>query len=135
MKCYFCNNELEQDPDTSPGPFKSIRSKSCDYCTSTHGIHHVSFIYEKDGSYMYAHIYLDEQKYITLDGPRFVGRHIIPPVIVEDNRTYHIRLNMKAETTTVMVYGRTEELLNIPNLSSITPANVREKVKLYLLFS
>jgi len=134
MKCYYCHNEVEQDPDNSPGPFKSLRSKSCDYCTKTHGIHHVSFIYEEDGSYRYAHIYLDEQKYITLDGPKVIGRVIIPPTIVEANLTYHIRLNMKAENTSVMVYGRTEELLCLPTLN-ITPENVREKIKLYLLFS
>ena len=128
MKCYFCHNELEQDTDNSPGPFKSIRSKSCDYCTSTHGIHHVSFIYEKDGRYMYAHIYLDEVKYNIMRG--LMHRNTRIPL----NSTYHIRLNMKDKTTSVLVYGTTEEILCLPTLN-ITPANVREKIKLYLLFS
>jgi hypothetical protein len=130
MKCYFCQNELEQDPDTSPGPFKSIRSKSCDYCTSTHGIHHVSFIYHKDGSYMYAHIYLDEVKYTRVGATNFFNRGISIPL----NTTYHIRLNMDNKTTSILEYGTTKDLLTLPTLN-ITPANVREKTKLYLLFS
>ena len=130
MKCYFCHNEVKQEPDNSPGPFKSLRSESCDYCTTTHGIYHVSFIYEEDGSYRYAHIYLDEQKFITIPG----GRFPFTPMNVPSNVTYHIRLNMKSETTSVMVWGTTEEILCLPTLN-ITPANVREKIKLYLLFS
>ena len=130
MKCYYCQNEVEQDPDNSPGPFKSLRSKSCDYCTKTHGIYHVSFIYEEDGSYRYAHIYLDEVKYKTIAGRGLMNRSINIPL----NDSFHIRLNMKAENTSVMVYGRTEEILCLPTLN-ITPANVREKIKLYLLFS
>lgn len=134
MKCYFCQNELEQDPDNSPGPFKSIRSKSCDYCTTTHGIHHVSFIYHKDGSYMYAHIYLDKQKYTFIEEPRMIGKFLSPGFKIRDNLTYHIRLNMDSKTTDILEYGTTKELVHLPTLN-ITPANVREKTKLYLLFS
>lgn len=130
MKCYFCHKDVEQDPDNSPGPFKSLRSKSCFNCTSHNGIHHVSFIYEEDGSYKYAHIYLDEVKYMGFGG----GRFPFTPTYIPQNSTYHIRLNMKAGTTSVMVYGTTEEILCLPTLN-ITPANVREKIKLYLLFS
>lgn len=134
MKCYFCQNDVEQDPDNSPGPFKSLRSKSCDYCTKTHGIYHVSFIYEEDGSFKYAHIYLDKEERILIRDAQVIGRYISPPEFVVLNKTYHIRLNMAAENTSVMVYGTTEELLCLPTLN-ITPANVREKIKLYLLFS
>jgi len=130
MKCYYCQNEVEQDPDNSPGPFKSLRSKSCDHCTKTHDIYHVSFIYETDGSYRYAHIYLDEVTYTTLPKTGFSNRGLV----IADNETYHIRLNMKAGNTSVMLYGTTEEILCLPTLN-ITPANVREKIKLYLLFS
>lgn len=129
MKCYFCHNDVEQDPDTSEGPFKSLRSKSCFNCTSHNGIHHVSFIYEEDGSYRYAHIYLDNERQ-----PMF--GNIVPYSVqpLTKKFTYHIRLNMKAGNTSVMVYGTTEEILCLPTLN-ITPANVREKIKLYLLFS
>lgn len=130
MKCYFCNKDIEQDPDTSEGPYKSIRSKSCFYCTSRNGIHHVSFIYEKDGSYMYAHIYLDKVTYKAVGVCKFP----FTPTYIPTNSTYHIRLNMKEGTTSILVYGTTKEILRLPTLK-ITPANVREKVKLYLLFS
>ena len=130
MKCYFCHNEVEQDPDTSGGSFRTIRSKSCDYCTLTHGIHHVSFIYNKDGSYMYAHIFLDEVKYATLGAPSFMKSG----VTVALNETFHIRLNMAEETTSIVEYGTANEIIRLPTLK-INPSNVREKVKLYLLFS
>jgi hypothetical protein len=79
---------------------------------------------------MYAHIYLDEVKYKRIGAVNFFNRGMVIPL----NSTYHIRLNMKEETTSIMVYETATELLRLPTLN-ITPANVREKVKLYLLFS
>jgi hypothetical protein len=131
MKCYFCNKEVQMEPDNSPGTFHTRMSKSCDYCTKTHGIHHVSCVYEKDDvTYKYVHIYTDEQKYIRIGATSFFDRGIV----VETNTTYHVRLNFEDKTTSFLVYGTTKELLRLPTFN-ITPANVREKLKLYLLFS
>jgi hypothetical protein len=83
---------------------------------------------------MYAHMYTDEQKYTYISGSHVVGRFIIAPISYPANTTYHARLNFADKTTTFMVYGTCEDLLVVPTLN-ITPANVREKLKLYLLFS
>lgn len=128
MKCYFCRNEIQMRPDHSAGPYRVRISETCPHCAPTYNLHEVCTTVDENGEFEYAHIYPDKQKYITVQGPR------PSPIHVPTNTTYHIRLNIKENTTYIGVNTTIKDLLNLPGMP-IKPANAREKLKLYLLFS
>ncbi len=130
MKCYYCQNEVVMEKSKSGGQFHPRISESCNHCTDNSDVYHVSTVVDEEGNYKYVHIYTEEQKYTRLGATNFFNRGIVVPT----NTTYHIRLNIKDNSTSVMVYGTTEEILNVPGMS-ITPANAKAKLKLYLTFS
>lgn len=128
MKCYFCNNELKRETGHSYPIYES-----CDHCTSEYELHNVLTCQDEDGSVIYAHIYPDEQKFVTIySGLNIPGSNLHFP----SNRTYHIRLNLKHNTTDIHMNGIEDytPLLHLPGLP-IKPSNARDKLKLYLLFS
>ncbi len=132
MKCYFCQNELEPAKDQQ-GHVRKDSWESCNYCTSTHGLYSVITTANEDGQYLYAHMYPEERKYMAISRGS-VGRFLLTPWYVPCNTTYHIRLNVKEDTTDIMVTASTDILLHLPGLN-MKPSNVKEKLKLYLLFS
>jgi hypothetical protein len=129
MKCYFCDNELKAQRE-------SLSYKvwaPCSFCCSNYQLDDVTTSQDEDGSVIYAHIYPDEQKYGTIySGSNIPGSNINYP----SNRTYHIRLNVKENTTDIrQVHSHDQKvILHLPGLT-INPSNAREKLKLYLLFS
>lgn len=132
MKCYFCQNELELDT-TQPqrdSPHWDIW-KSCDYCTSTHGVHAVITALDTQGQLQYAYIHLDKPDY-DYDAHRIPGEDMFK---MPEHPNYIIRLNLYCNTTDVYYYHLSPTMvLHLPGYP-MNPANAREKFKLYLLFS
>lgn len=134
IKCFFCNSPLEMELDTSGGPFRVRHSLSCKLCEKQGNLHEVISTYKEDGSFQYAHIHTDEPNYKLIDQPRMIGRHILPPIRVRTNISYHIRYNVDENTTDIIELGDIDPIVSVPG-QKINPANAREKLKLYLLFS
>jgi hypothetical protein len=131
MKCYFCRNDIKMLEDKSAGPYRVRISETCPHCAGPNKLHEVCTTIDENGEFEYAHIYPDKQEYYTIFGaPNIPGSSIHVPT----NVTYHIRLNIKENTTYIGVNTTIKDLLNLPGLP-IKPSNAREKLKLYLLFS
>jgi hypothetical protein len=132
MKCYFCQNELELD--TTNPRFSSPHWdtwKSCDYCTSTYGLYEVVTGVDAKGNLEYAHIRLDKPDY------DYDAHEIPPPEMYEPpvKPQFIIRLNLYSNDTDIYHYHLSPIIvLRLPGYP-INPANARDKVKLYLLFS
>lgn len=127
MKCYFCKNELEKDttqPRHSSPHYEDW--KSCDHCTSAHGIYMVLTNDE------YAHMYMEKQEFVHMSGsPNIPGSNMSFP----KNEVFIIRLNLLTNSTDIFTYFYDpKKLLHLPGFP-MNPANVKEKLKLYLLFS
>lgn len=127
MKCHFCQNELERD-DTQPRHSSPHYEdwKSCNHCTSTSGIYMVLTNDE------FAHMYMDKQEFGRVPGPPNIpgGDMFFPK-----NEVFVIRLNLLTNSTDIYTYFyEPKPLMHLPGFP-INPANAKEKLKLYLLFS
>lgn len=105
--CYFCNT-----PDTS---LSSLVNIICPACPFKHNLSDVITTYKLDAflnvvDILYAHIYWSG---------------------------YHIRLHLKENYTVIFnanILSFHQEALRLPGFP-INPSNIKEKLKLYLVFS
>jgi hypothetical protein len=132
MKCYFCQNELELDT-INPRPSSPHWDawKSCSHCTSTYNVYEVITGVDTKGNLDFALIRLDEPD-------NWYDAHQIPPPEMYEppvKPSFMIRLNLCSNNTDIYYWhlGPTM-VLRLPGYP-INPANAREKLKLYLLFS
>lgn len=124
MNCYFCNNKLEAGGDSR------LKWASCNYCTSTYQLKDVYTTTDENEEIIYAHIYPYEQEYIG-----YLGKSPLTAITIPINRAYHIRLNIRLNTTDIRELGSYSNIMpSLPGFP-INPSNAKEKLKLYLLFS
>jgi hypothetical protein len=130
ITCFFCGSPLVMAPDNSGGNFRVKVSESCKKCEADGNLDEVTSTYNDDGSFNWIHIFTDKQEYTTI----MAGFPIPRPMYFRKNRSYHIRYHVETDTTDIMVLGDVDPIVSVPG-QKIKPANAREKLSLYLLFS
>lgn len=140
MKCYFCQTELELDPHwllQKGGPnweFCKDRPSwdHCKKCEADYGVKTITCQDFDSGDLIYAHIYLDDRKFIHIPFPgRILGAGT---TIWASGNNYHFRLHLKENYTN---FGEPDDsnandMAIIPGFP-VTPANARDTVKRILI--
>lgn len=105
--CYYCNNEI---------PFDTINSLNCEFCTNKYNLHAVYTTWRVD-EILYVHIYIK----------------------LKNMGDYHVRLHLRKNITYILKgvidnngAHNFDEIMTVPNCI-FTPANVAEKLPIYLL--
>ena len=132
MNCYFCQQPLKLEKSRSNNFHNSY--ESCENCIKHHDLLDVYTVLDDHQELLFAQIYVGHNyKVITIPGPgslSFCSSHF------ELGRKYQIRLHLKQYYTNICetTGDDIKQLLQIPGFP-INPANAKEKLKLYLLFS
>lgn len=126
MKCYFCNEEQTEEPQT--GRIRCYPC-SCDFP----GVTYVATMVDEKGALLYAHIYIDESTIVQIPGATWMP-HVGFTMRLGHN--YHIRLHLQEGFTNIgdPTDSEVNDIMKVPGYP-IKPSNAKQKLKTYLLFS